>query len=88
MSKATNSKKATAKTKAKEPADEYYTKEEEERLDKFHEETQNKFTDDEIYKLMLKHKNDIEAISNELKELLKDSKRGEEYEWQEVGKSN
>ena len=87
MSKAANkTKKAPAKTKPKESNDDYYTKEEEERLDKFHEETGHKFTDDEIYALMVKYKNDDQAVSNELKELLKDAKRGAEYEWQEVGK--
>lgn len=87
MSKATNkTKKAPAKTKPKESNDDYYTKEEEERLDKFHAETGNKFTDEEIYALMVKYKNDDQAVSNELKELLKDAKRGAEYEWQEVGK--
>ena len=62
MSKATNkTKKAPAKTKPKESNDEYYTKEEEERLDKFHEETSHKFTDDEIYALLVKYKNDDEG---------------------------
>ena len=87
MSKTTKSKKAPTKTKPKESSDEYYTKEEEERLDKFHEETENKFTDDEIYKLMKQYKDDDESILNELKEMLKEIKRGAEYEWQVVGKS-
>ena len=37
---------------------------------------------------MLKYKNNNEEILKELQEQLKERKRGEEYEWREVGKSN
>jgi hypothetical protein len=36
---------------------------------------------------MLKYKDDDEAILNELKEQLKERKRGEQFDWQAVGKS-
>ena len=36
---------------------------------------------------MLKYKDDDEAILNELKEELKQRKRGNEFEWNEIGKS-
>ena len=57
-------------------------------MDKFHDETEHKFEDDEIYDLMLKYKDDDDAILNELKEQLKERKKGEEYQWQSIGKSN
>ena len=83
------SKKVEQKEKAKESNDsEYYTKEEIKRLDKFHKKTENKFTDEEIYDLMQKYKDNDEEILNELNEQLKERKRGVEYEWNEVGKSN
>ena len=63
------------------------TKEEEKRLDKFHELTEHKFDDEEIYRLMIKYKDDDDAILNELKEQLKEEKRGEGA-WEEVGKRN
>ena len=96
MKKAAKSKKTQTKDKAKEKPKEkkeeasqdYYTPEEIERLDKFHEQTENFFEDDEVYELMEKYKNDDDAILNELKEQLKQRKRGDEYEWNEVGKSN
>ena len=88
MKKNTKSKKTTTKTKEKDDNDEFYTKEEEERLDKFQEETEHKFDDDEIYQLMQKYKNDDEAILNDLKEQLKERNRGIEYEWNEIGKGN
>ena len=43
-----------------------------ERLDKFHAETNERFTDEEVYELMEKYKNDDEAILNELKDQLKE----------------
>ena len=49
--------------------------------------TENNFVDDEIYDVMVKFKNDEELIENELKEMLKELKRGEEYGWTEIGKS-
>jgi len=65
----------------------FYTEEEIRLLDKFHEMTENNFVDDEIYDVMVKFKNDEELIENELKEMLKELKRGEEYGWTEIGKS-
>ena len=96
MKKSAKSKKTQTKEKPKEKPkekkeesnEEFYTPEEIKRLDKFHEETENFFTDDEIYDLMEKYKNDDDAILNELKEQLKQRKRGTEFEWNEVGKSN
>ena len=90
MKKQGKNKKAQEKPKPKEPEpeNEYYTKEEIKKLDSLHEQTEHKFTDDEIYELMLKHKNNDEEILKELQEQLKERKRGEEYEWREVGKSN
>ena len=67
---------------------EYYTKEEIERLDSFHQETNNKFNDEEIYELMQKYGKDDDTIKKELQEQLKERERGDEYNWQEVGKSN
>ena len=95
MKKATKSKKSQTKEKPKEKpkekkeesGDEYYTPEEIERLDKFHKLTDNKFLDEEIYDLMLKYKDDEDTILNELKEELKQRKRGNEFEWNEIGKS-
>ena len=76
--------------KAPEPESEedYYTPEEIILLDKFHEFSGHKFEDDEIYEVMLKFNNDEELIKNELKEMLKVLKRGDEYSWTEIGKSN
>ena len=84
MKKSTKSKKTTTKTQEKK--DDYYTKEEEERLDYFHEQTRHKFQDEEVYDLMVKYKNNDEAILNELNEQL-ESKKGE-GEWVDVGKGN
>ena len=87
--KKTKSKKTQEKTKQKEsPPDDVYTPEEIKKLDEIHELTEKKFTDDEVYELMLKYKNNNEEILKELQEQLKERKRGEEYEWREVGKSN
>ena len=90
MKKQNENKKPQEKPKPKEPEpeNEYYTKEEIEKLDSLQKQTENKFTDDEIYELMLKYKNNDEEILKELQEQLKERKRGEEYEWREVGKSN
>ena len=54
MSKNTKPKKTTTKPKAKND-DDYYTPEEEKRLDWFHEQTEKKFTDDEVSPLMKKY---------------------------------
>lgn len=83
--------KKETKSKVKEPepdSEEYYTKEEIEQLDRYHEITENKFEDDEIYEVMQKFNNDDSLIINELKEMMKVTLRGEEYSWQEIGKSN
>lgn len=76
------------KEKEPEPENNVYTPEEIKRLDEFHAQTENKFDDDEVYELMLKYKDNDEEILRELQEQLKERKRGEEYEWREVGKSN
>ena len=86
-------KKAQAKAKTEKKDDpksnvEYYTKEELERLDSFHAETNHKFNDEEIYELMEKYGQNDDAIKNELQEQLKERERGDEFNWQEVGKSN
>ena len=39
-------------------------------------------------KLWLKNINDEELIKNELNEMLKELKRGAEFSWTEIGKSN
>ena len=96
MKKGAKPKKAQTKEKPKEKPkekkeesnEEYYTDEEIKRLDKFQAQTEHFFTDEEIYELMEKFKNDDEAILNELNDQLKQRKRGGEYEWNEVGKSN
>ena len=90
MKKGKSKKANEAKQKPKEEKkeeDDVYTQEECERLDKFHDETEHKFTDDEVYELMLKYKDDDEAILNELKDQLKERKRGDDYDWKAVGKS-
>ena len=81
-------KEEEKKEKEPEPESNEYTKEEIKRLDEFHAQTEDKFDDDEIYELMLKYKDNDEEILRELQEQLKERKRGEEYEWREVGKSN
>ena len=87
MNKTTKSKKTTTKPKETKETDEYYTKEEVKRLDKFQALTENKFDDTEIYDLMIKYKNDDDAILKELKEQLNEKTRGE-GEWQDIGKRN
>jgi flagellar basal body-associated protein FliL len=84
----TKPKEEEKKEKEPEPESNVYTEEEVKRLDEFHAQTENKFDDDEIYELMLKYKDNDEEILRELQEQLKERKRGEEYEWREVGKSN
>ena len=92
MKKGTKKKTQTKPAKPTKPKEEtdnnYYTKEEMDRMDSFHNQTDHKFQDEEIYELMEKYKQDDEAILNELKEQLKQRERGAEYDWQEVGKSN
>ena len=88
MSKTTKSKKTTAKPKAKDESDEYFTREEIKRLDKFHDQTEHLFDDTEVYELMQKYGDNDEAILNVLKEQMKERKRGDSYEWKDVGKRN
>ena len=68
--------------------EQYYTKEEITLLDKYHDFSGHKFDDDEIYEVIIKFNYDDELIKNEIKEMLKDLERGEEYNWTEIGKSN
>ena len=86
MNKTSKIKKTTEKTKETKNTDKFYTKEEIKRLDKFQAQTENKFDDTEIYDLMLKYKNDDDAILKELKDRLNEM-RGE-GEWQDIGKRN
>ena len=83
-------KKKETKKKVEEESDseEYYTEEEIRMLDKFHGLSENKFTDDEIYDVMVRFNNDEELIKNEINEMLKQLKRGDEFDWTEIGKSN
>lgn len=66
---------------------EEYTQEEIKLLDKYHEFTNNQFEDDEIYDVMMKFNSDDQLIKNELKQMLKDFSKGDEYKWTEIGKS-
>ena len=80
--------KKDKKAQESESEDSYYTPEEIVLLDKFHDFSGHKFDDDDIYEVMLKFKNNEELIKNELKEMLKVFKKGDEYTWTEIGKSN
>ena len=98
-SKAPTQKKENSKENAKgkqqndkkeQPPEEefdYYTPEEIILLDKFHEFTQHKLDDDEIYEVMVKFNFDEELIKNELLEILKVFSKGDEFNWTEIGKS-
>ena len=91
MKKGTKPKKTNQKVKEKQEdnkTDQFYTNEEIKLLDFFHSQTDKKFEDEEVYDLMEKYKNDKELILQELNNLLKERKRGNDYEWQEVGKGN
>ena len=66
---------------------EEYTQEEIKLLDKYHEFTDHKFEDDEIYDVMIKFNSDDQLVKNELKQMLKDFSKGDEYNWTEIGKS-
>ena len=82
--------KENPKDKKVQPEEEeydYFTPEEIALLDKFHEFSEKKFSDDEIYEVMLKFNNDEELIKNELKEMLKILSKGDEFNWTETGKS-
>lgn len=81
-------KKTTKVTKPKDnDNEEYYTKEEMQEMDKYHELTGHKLEDEEVYEVMQKHHNDEKMVLDELNLLIRDSQRGEEFNWQEVGKS-
>ena len=66
---------------------EFFTEEEIALLDKYHDFSDHKFEDDEIYDLMQKFNNDEELIKNEIKEMLKVLNKGDEFNWTEIGKS-
>ena len=80
--------KKEVKSKESDSENSYYTPEEIELLDKFHDFTEHKFEDDEIYEIMLKFNNNEDLIKNELNEMLKVFKRGDEFSWTQIGKSN
>ena len=80
--------KKDKKEKVVDEEEDFYTPEEIVLLDKFHDFTSHKFEDDEIYEVILKFNNNEELIQNELNEMLKEIKRGDEYNWTEIGKSN
>jgi hypothetical protein len=81
-------KQKSKKAQESDSEEDYYTEEEMKLLDKFHKLTNHNFIDDEIYDVMMNLNNDEELIMNELNERLKVLKRGEEYGWTEIGKSN
>lgn len=81
-------KKDKKKVEEESDSEEYYTEEEIKMLDKFHAFSDNKFTDDEIYDVMIRFNKDEELIKNEINEMLKEMKRGDEFNWTEIGKSN
>ena len=66
---------------------EYYTEKELEALDKYQDFTEHYFDDDELYDIIIKYKYDDEKIKNELSDMLRGVKRGDEYKWHEYGKS-
>ena len=80
-------KKEPKKENRDDLSEEEYTAEEIKLLDKFHEFTDNKFEDDEIYDVMVKFHSDEELVKNELKQMLKDFTKGDEFNWTEIGKS-
>jgi hypothetical protein len=82
-----DNKKDKKKVEEESDSEEYYTEEEIKMLDKFHLLSENKFTDDEIYDVMVRFNNDEELIKNEINEMLKVFKRGDEFNWTEIGKS-
>jgi hypothetical protein len=76
-----------AKKEESDSEESYFTPEEIALLDKYHDLSGHKFEDQEIYEIMLKHKNNDDLVKNELNEMLKELKRGDEYGWTEIGKS-
>ena len=83
-----DNKKDKKKVEEESDSEEYYTEEEIKMLDKFHALSENKFTDDEIYDVMVRFNKDEELIKNEINQMLKEMKRGDEFNWTEIGKSN
>ena len=83
-----DNKKDKKKVEEESDSEEYYTEEEIKMLDKFHLLSENKFTDDEIYDVMVRFNKDEELIKNEINQMLKEMKRGDEFNWTEIGKSN
>ena len=81
-------KKEKEKDTKETDSEEYFTEEEIKLLDKFHIIGEHKFDDDEIYEVMLKFNNNEQLIENEIKEMLKELKRGDEFNWTQIGKSN
>ena len=57
------------------------------RTKKYHELTEHKFEDEDIYNVMVRFNNDDDLIKNELKEMIKETLRGDEYNWQRIGES-
>ena len=62
-----DNKKDKKKVEEESDSEEYYTEEEIKMLDKFHLLSENKFTDDEIYDVMVRFNNDEELIKNRKK---------------------
>lgn len=67
---------------------EEYTPKELEALDYYHEYTEKKFTDDDLYEVITKHNFNDKLIKAELDDMMRDIKKGEEYNWRLIGKSN
>lgn len=64
-----------------------YTDEEIVLLDKYHNYTNNKLDDEEIYYIIVNCNFDDNKITIKLAEMMKDLKRGHDYEWHEIIKS-
>lgn len=77
-------KTGTKRKESESSSEDYYTIEEVKKLDEYQMFTENKFSDDEIYEVMQKHKGADEAIRLELKEMLNELQRGD-FSWKEVG---
>lgn len=60
---------------------EVYTEKEIELLDKYKEFSGYRFEDDEIYQIMQRFKNNDDQIKEELKCMIKDLSKGDEYQW-------
>ena len=60
---------------------EVYTEEEIKLLDKYLKYTNNQFEDQELYDIFLRFNFDEDKIQEELDLLMKDMKKGREYQW-------